>query len=224
MAPLIRRFVEIARRTGCAVLLIHHRPKAEDGPKYRGSSTIEDQTDLLFVLDRQRNDPEWRTRRFVETVKCRIDEEPETRWLEVRADRAAGRVTLDEAEPFDAYDHQRAPKRDAAREALREVLASGPYPSQAEWIRAAGGDHQQGTWKTAASDLLDDGEAVKTEAGIVGRQAGQSVNPPSRLTDCPPETGGFFVDCSNGAVNTDAEVEALFDRLQDVGLQPEWIE
>ena len=188
MAPLIRRFVEIARRTGCAVLLLHHRPKAEDGSKYRGSSTIEDQTDMLFVLDRKSTDPERRTRRFIETVKCRIDEEPETRWLELCADRAANRVTIQEAEPFEGGQH--TPKR-AAREDLRKALADGPYHAGAEWIRAAGGEPQQGTWKTAVGDLLDDGEALRTDAGIVGHWVGQSANPPSRLTDCPSQEGLF---------------------------------
>jgi hypothetical protein len=159
MAPLVRRFVEIARKTSCAVVLIHHRPKADDGPAYRGSSAIEDQADLLFALGRSANDPERRTRRFLETVKCRIDEEPETRWLKIHADRGAGTVSLSEAEPFEG-EGRPAPIREERGRKLDQALEVGTFESRAEWIRTAGGDPQNGTWKKAADERLEDRRAM----------------------------------------------------------------
>ena len=65
-------------------------------------SVILDQTDMLFTLGREVGDPEQRSRRKLHTAKCRIDEEPEARWLAITADRALGIVTVDYAESYDS--------------------------------------------------------------------------------------------------------------------------
>ena len=101
MEPIVTRLKELARETGAAVVLIHHRGKSEVND-YRGSSVILDQTDMLFTLGRVPGDPEGRHRRKVTTIKCRIDEEPEPRWARIEADRARRLVTVDEASPMRA--------------------------------------------------------------------------------------------------------------------------
>jgi hypothetical protein len=41
----------LARETGAAVILVHHRGRSESS-EFRGSSVILDQTDLLFTIAR----------------------------------------------------------------------------------------------------------------------------------------------------------------------------
>ena len=59
---------------------------------------ILDQTDLLFTLERVEGDPEAPTRRKLWTVGCRIDEEPEPRWLAIKPGLNL-RVRVEQAEP-----------------------------------------------------------------------------------------------------------------------------
>ena len=80
--PIMSALRRLARETGAAIILVHHRGRDESS-SYRGSSAIRDGTDLLFKFGRVKDDPEARHRRVLETVKCRIDEEPEPRWLRI---------------------------------------------------------------------------------------------------------------------------------------------
>ena len=93
MAPVMSSVRRLARETRAAIVVVHHRGKGEKAPDYRGSSVIRDQTDMLFVLGRNKGDDQARTRRYLKTSKCRIDFEPDTRWLNVETDTATGAVT-----------------------------------------------------------------------------------------------------------------------------------
>jgi hypothetical protein len=56
MAPVVSGLRKLARDTGAAIILIHHKG---DGEKlFRGSTTIRDQSDALFGLQRFEGDPE----------------------------------------------------------------------------------------------------------------------------------------------------------------------
>jgi 5S rRNA maturation endonuclease (ribonuclease M5)/archaellum biogenesis ATPase FlaH len=159
MEPIITALKELARETGAAVLLIHHRGKNE-ASEYRGSSVIRDQTDLLFTLGRVAGDPERRRRRRITTIKCRIEEEPEPRWVAIEADRDRGLVYVNEAEPFEEEDAPRP--RDAKRDDVLSALADGPL-SEVAVVKRTG--IPRSTVKRILRDLDGDDLAKRTDAG-----------------------------------------------------------
>jgi hypothetical protein len=164
MEPIVTRLKQLARETGVAVVLVHHRGKGESSD-YRGSSVILDQTDMLFTLGRVSGDPEGRHRRKLTTVKCRIDEEPAPRWLAIHADRSRGLVTVDEAEPFDAdADADAGRPRDRLRDDILEMLA-GISQSAARIATALGRAKNDGTVRRVLEDLRADGLAEKRPDG-----------------------------------------------------------
>lgn len=55
MAPLISGLANVARDTGAAVVLLHNKTNKRSTPHGRGSSTIEDQADIVWSLDRNRD-------------------------------------------------------------------------------------------------------------------------------------------------------------------------
>lgn len=165
MEPIVTRLKQLARDTGCAIILVHHRGKSESSD-YRGSSVILDQGDLLFTLGRVSGDPEGRHRRKLTTVKCRIDEEPAPRWVAIQADRDRGLVFVDAAEP---YESESARPRDRLRD---DVLASlgGIGRSARSIAKALGRQPNDGTIPRILHDLEEDGCATRGANGWV-RQA-----------------------------------------------------
>jgi hypothetical protein len=150
---------QLARETGAAVLLIHHRGKNE-ASDYRGSSVILDQTDLLFTLGRVSGDPEGRRRRKITTIKCRIEEEPEPRWVRIEVDREHGRVYVNEC---DAYEEAARP-RDEWRDKVLGQLTGVPQ-SRSRIATALGRGKSDGTIRRALEDLERDGLAVNGPKG-----------------------------------------------------------
>ena len=122
MEPIMTALKLLARDTDTGVLLIHHRGKSE-GNDYRGTSVIGDQTDLMFRLERVKDDPEGATRRRLVCVKCRIDEEPAPRWLQISADREAGTVSIMSAP---AYNPEAERPRDDHRGDVLAALGAEP--------------------------------------------------------------------------------------------------
>jgi hypothetical protein len=160
MEPIITSLKLLARRTGAAIVLIHHRGKGDSD--YRGSSVILDQTDLLFTLGRVDGDPDGRTRRKIRTGKCRIDEEPAPRWVKIEADHI-GFVYISEAEPFEADENK---PRDALRGDVLDKL--GGIPRSARSVaKAVGRRPDDSTVKRLLADLAADGLAEKTLDGWV---------------------------------------------------------
>lgn len=158
-APLstLRR---IARSSGAAVLLVHHRGK---GPsETRGSSVIRDQCDLLFTLGRETGDPEQRTRRRLHTAKCRIDEEPEPRWLAIVADRPRGLVTVDQAAAYEADGGGRP--RDAHRDNVLQLLDETPRSGRSVGVEL---DLSEPTTRRLLHDLSADGLVERRPGGWV---------------------------------------------------------
>jgi hypothetical protein len=128
MAPVIVGLRDLARDTRAAVLVLHHRRKdlAHD---YRGSGSIHDQVDLMFVLERDETDPDRRVRRRLRCAKCRIDAEPDDRWLTVKPWR--GQPTLHEAAAYEPKPRA-AEQRDQLAEQIVAVLAAnGPIGTRA---------------------------------------------------------------------------------------------
>ena len=116
VAPVALAIRDVARSTGCAVILLHHRPKG--GGAYRGSSALRDQVDALYVLGRADGDPLRKTRRVLSVDKMRIGGEPADLWLELNF--SDGRMSLDACDPYTG-------NRDGApmiREDLAEKIVS----------------------------------------------------------------------------------------------------
>ena len=123
--PVRRAVTLLARRTGAAVLLLHHAGKA--GLEYRGSTAIGGAVELGFTLRRHEEDPDARQRREIVCWKSRPATEPEPLWLRLEHD--AARCGLAEAEPFDGVPSVRpAPVRDALVE--RGTTSTGRQPDE----------------------------------------------------------------------------------------------
>ena len=130
-------------------------------------------TDLLFVLERDEQDPEQRWRRRLRCGKCRIAQEPEDRWLGIRSWR--GHVTLTEAAPFEKPGGRAAPKREQAEEDALSVLLreNGPM-RRADIARALDRDSTDGTLRRAVDRLVDDGVVIPTDDGFVAKKGASS--------------------------------------------------
>lgn len=159
--PIMSTLRRLARETGAAIVLVHHRGRDESSP-YRGSSAIRDGTDMLFKFGRLKDDPEARHRRVLETLKCRIDEEPAPRWLRIQADRAAGLVYVDEAEPYEGGTGGATVR--ALADELLESLADEAR-TRASLARAVGRDPKDGSVGNALKALEEAGRAERTEGG-----------------------------------------------------------
>lgn len=100
MAPVLAQLSELSRDTQCAIIVLHHRSTKFGAPDTRGSSAIEDQLDLLYVLEGMRGDSQRSVRKRLRCSKNRVDREPPPRWL--RFDRIAGFMTVGETEPYES--------------------------------------------------------------------------------------------------------------------------
>jgi len=54
MAMIVGGLASVARQTGAAIVLLHHQSTKSNAAAVRGSSAIEDQSDIVFVLDKGR--------------------------------------------------------------------------------------------------------------------------------------------------------------------------
>ena len=144
----------VARQTQTAIVVLHHRPK--HGPGYRGSSVLRDQVDALFVLGRDPNDPERRTRRYLHCDpsrdgKMRFDLEPDERWLKI--DLSGGLLTIDQAQPYGGSE--RGPTRtETTAERILDIVAGEPL-SRSEIARRLDLDQTDRTVGRALTSLVD---------------------------------------------------------------------
>lgn len=185
VAPVMANLRRIARNTGAALVVLHHRPK-NTGAAYRGSSVLRDQTDILAVLGRADKDPESRTRRYLHADgarggKFRIDAEPDDRWLHLRG--LGEFVTVEAAEPFTGGPAERsATVAGQLAERIAEALVNHPDGlTRSDLARAIGESPQNGSVRRAIELLAQDGAVVqqgKTWAlvGHVAKPAGQAAN------------------------------------------------
>ena len=187
MEPIVNALKQLARDTGAAVLLIHHRGKNVESD-YRGTSVIGDQTDMMFRLERVKGDPEGRTRRKITTLKCRIEEEPEPRWVQIATDRAQGLVYVDAAEP---YDDEGARPRDSHREDVLGALG-GIGRSERSIAKATG--VPRSTVQRLLDDLDAEGLAARNVDGWVAHRPvalqGGPPGPPPENGSTKPDKGG----------------------------------
>ncbi len=178
-APIMANVRRLARRTQAAVVLLHHRGKDVAG--YRGHSALRDQTDVLYVLERDRQDPERRTRRLLHADpardgKMRLGPEPPDRWLHI--DLAGGVLSIDLADPPSGADV--GPSADELiAEAVLAILRSAAAPmSGAAVARALGKSKSDGTVRRTLDMLAVDRLAERTSSGWVARVASNPLATP----------------------------------------------
>jgi hypothetical protein len=156
MAPIFAALAAIAQETGCAIVVLHHRSTKFDAPDTRGSSAIEDQSDLIYVLERERMDPEGLNRKRLRCTKNRIDREPKPRWI--RFERVADVMTISPTEPYEGNDDDEPSALATMVEGIESlaprVLKDGAWPP-GRLADALGVDQSNGTFKRALRRLVD---------------------------------------------------------------------
>jgi hypothetical protein len=172
VAPVMTNVRRLARTTQAGVVLLHHRGKDLAG--YRGHSALRDQTDNLFILERDRRDPENRTRRLLHADpardgKMRLGPEPEDRWLQI--DPSGGFLSVDVADPPAGVGP--APTADELLvEDVLDTLRQAQEPmSRAAVARALDRDKSDGTVRRTLDLLAADGMAERTSRGWVAKMA-----------------------------------------------------
>ena len=169
----------LARRHDCAVLLLHHASKASDG--YRGSTAIGAAVEIGFTLARERDDPRARTRRRLTNWKCRLAPESEPRWLALEAN--AGRILIDNTEPFARTAPGLSREDDLAQRLAEIVAAHGPM-RWGELCAAAGISPSAGTSNRARDRTIEAGTLAKLAHGTYGPPPD-----PARPSSQPPPIG-----------------------------------
>ena len=211
MEPIVTALKQFARATGAALILVHHRGKNE-ASDYRGSSVILDQTDLLFTLGRVSGDPEGRRRRKITTIKCRIEEEPEPRWVRIEVDREHGRVYVNAT---DACEEDEGRPRDEWRDRVLGQLTGIQQPA-ARIATALGRCKTDGTIRRVLEDLERDGLVVRGPGGwgvatTIPLGVGNPGNPPQNRSTEP----NLGLPVAEPAGNPSADdFQAEFERLQ----------
>jgi len=99
VAIVLDRLRNLIRKHNVGATLIHHARR--DGSSYRGSGAIAASCELVFMLDRDPEDPE-PNRRRLRCEKSRPAAEPAARWLRLASedDLANGLALIEEADPF----------------------------------------------------------------------------------------------------------------------------
>lgn len=170
MAPVFAEIARVSRETQCALLVLHHRSTKFGAPDTRGSSAIEDQTDLLYVLESIRDDPERKYRKRLRCSKNRVDLEPPARWL--RFERVAGFQTVEETEPYEADEDEPTVSEaliDEIRALAPEVRKDGAWAPH-RLAEAVGRQRDDWAFKQALGALLESGEWIaegKTRSRVV---------------------------------------------------------
>jgi hypothetical protein len=152
MAPTIAALAKLARDTGAAIILIHHKGDSEKF--YRGSTAIKDQADALFALLRDPDDEDAPRRlRCRGKGKMRYSLEPPDVYLTINP--AVGGVAAADA-PDD--DGPKVPIRDAVAQAIRAAL---PAKTKAEVALKVGRPRNDVTLASVWKDLEASGDVVE---------------------------------------------------------------
>ena len=148
MAPVVAGLGRLARNTGAAVLVIHHKSSKSESADFRGASAILDQTDMMFALSGT-------TERFkLDPLKFRVGPKPAPRWLGLRSSED-GLVTV---EATGGNDEHSASRRTEFR---NKVIALAPEITDRPWTfaeiaRATGVDKaQERTLQRALTEVVE---------------------------------------------------------------------
>jgi 5S rRNA maturation endonuclease (ribonuclease M5) len=214
MTPIYEALTTLARSTGCALLVLHHRSPKFGAADSRGSSAIEDQSDLFFVLERIRNDPERAFRRRLRNTKARIDAEPPPLWLSFKT--LGGFMTVAQAEPFDTTDARGPSIVERLVAKLRELaprVREEDGWSPARLGMALGGRPANDNSLRQALGIvvdLDDWE-------VIGSTRARRYRPPPSDSSFPAISPGDSSNSSNGSNPQDWPYDAESERSESPG-------
>jgi hypothetical protein len=152
MAPIVSSIAKLARDTGAAVILIHHKGDSEK--LYRGSTAIRDQADALFALLRHGDDTDLRRLRCKGGGKMRYAVEPEDVYLTITP--ASGGVSTATA------PRTSSTQRDERTQAVLDAL-TGAVQSEREI--AAETDVPRSSVQRILRELEGSGEAAQVAGG-----------------------------------------------------------
>ena len=158
MAPYVASLTTLARHTRAAVVLIHHSSSKPDAPPLRGSTSIEDQADVVFTLRRERDAIK------LACAKCRPAAEPAPVFYRREQDPLRLVTT-------------NAPLRPTVTRSLADKLREMKLDSEPPWrladIGAALGldtsdDSESRRLRRALDDLSETGEWARAGRGLYG--------------------------------------------------------
>ena len=160
MAPTVAAIAKLARDTGAAILLIHHKGDSEK--LYRGSTAIKDQTDALFGLLRESDDEDDNRRRLT----CGRGKGKNPRYAPAVADRYLAVAPLNGGvaaceEPV-RYAGGEKRTRDVVRADILAALPAKTKLAVALTLKRRGDDK---TFREAWAGLRDDGRIVQKRGG-----------------------------------------------------------
>jgi biotin operon repressor len=188
MAPIMGTLRQLARDTGAAVLLVHHRDKALEHD-FRGSGAIHDQADLMFVLERGEKDNRWLRR--LRCAKCRIDAEPEDRWIAIEPRRDS--LVLVEATAPKRRQRRADVQDQVCDDALSAVREADEALSGAEIARRLHRPKSDNTVRRAVKKLERAGLLIRQGDSGWGLPPGETATPLPATIETAGPTGELAV-------------------------------
>jgi hypothetical protein len=164
-APIMAALSEMAQQRDIAVVVIHHRSSKPGAPDSRGSSALEDQIDLAWVIEKVAGDPQHATRRRMRNIKMRDDADYQSQWLSFKT--VAGFMTIATAEAFggagdDAGGEEPINMDEVIAERIRSLAGQVRTDEEKGWTpsrlaAAVGSKQSSGTFQRALDIVLADG-------------------------------------------------------------------
>jgi hypothetical protein len=220
MAPTIGAIANLARKHNVAIVLIHHRSVKAGAANTRGSSSIEDQADLVFTLERKPGGVA-----LLHAVKFRIDSEPGDLWIRFSTSfdiaAATTRMVLESADAQSAETGGDGEQPRTTAEALMaqiRQLAAAVEVTRTGWspqrlAAAVGRTQDNGSFKQAIKALVNSGEWIadgQTRDRVYRpADSGNSGNPLGEQPKCPNQAPDTDLDPDTA----DAELQRLRDKF-----------
>ena len=179
MAPVVGSLAKLARDTGAAIVVIHH--KGESEKLFRGSSAIQNQTDALFGLVRFEDDPEGPLRHLWCPVargakRPRYSSDAADVWLLIDEDTGA----VDEGDSPDLVAHMTTTAESVLRQVIEhDILAALPAKTKSEIAGEVKRRVDDPTFRAVWTELRRTKKLVKESGSWVdaSKKGGGAQNP-----------------------------------------------
>ena len=196
MAPVVGSLAKLARDTGAAIVVIHH--KGESEKLFRGSSAIQNQTDALFGLVRFEDDPEGPLRHLWCPVargakRPRYSSDAADVWLLIDEDTGA----VDEGDSPDLVAHMTTTAESVLRQVIEhDILAALPAKTKSEIAGEVKRRVDDPTFRAVWTELRRTKKLVKESGSWVdaSKKGGGAQNPRD-----PTTTTLFSCSCERPA-------------------------
>lgn len=173
MAPAVADLAKMARDTGAAIVLIHHKGDSEKF--FRGSSAIKDQADALFGLLRDPDDDDAPRRLTCRGSRAKNPRyAPETLDVFVHVSPEHGGVIG--SDPPEKAKGPGIPMREAVAAAIKAAM---PVTYKKDAAGKVGRRPDDWAFKGAWEDLERAGEIVQSNGGWIAGGGGLPLDPPT---------------------------------------------